>query len=103
MIEAVAPQDFIATFAACALIVLFGAGYAGLFAWSRVRRRRDALIAAGIFYAALVLTVMLLSRLAHLDGSWQAVTGLMLVGYLLAPWAIWKLCAASHGGNHEDQ
>ena len=98
MIDAVAPEDFVATFAACAFIVLFGAGYAGLFAWSRIARRKRFLLGAAFCYAALAGSVLLLTRLAHLDGAWRAVSALMLAGYLVAPWAIWKLCVASHGG-----
>lgn len=97
MIETVAPADFIPTFAVSAAIVLFGAAYAALFAYSRIRPWPWLHLAAGLSYAALALSVQLLSRLAHLDGHWRVVAALMLIGYLAAPWAIWKLCVASHG------
>jgi len=96
MIDAVAPQDFVLTFTSSALIVLFGAGYAACFAWSRISRRSGFTIAAGFCYIALACSVGVLSGLAHLGGSWRIVSGLMLLGYLLAPYGIWRLCSASH-------
>lgn len=95
MIDAVAPEDMALTFAAAALIVLFGAGYAGLLAGFRVSGRRGLAVAAGICYAVLAGAVVLLSRTAHLDGYWRALSILMLAGYLFAPWGIWRLSVGS--------
>jgi hypothetical protein len=96
MIDAVAPQDLVMTFTASALIVLFGAGYAAFFACSRITGRSRFTIAAGLCYIALACAVMMLSRAAHFDGSWRIVSAFMLLGYLLAPYGIWRLCTASH-------
>jgi hypothetical protein len=34
---------------------------------------------------------------------WILIGILMLVGYLLAPHAIWHLCSATHAGEHDDE
>ncbi|CAI8833605.1 MULTISPECIES: hypothetical protein [Methylococcus] len=96
MIEPVAPEDFQRVFATAAATVLGGAGYAGLFAWARLKNRRLWLVGAYMCYAASAAAMLLLTRAAHLNGAWQGVVVLMLVGYLLAPHGIWHLCVASH-------
>lgn len=96
MIEPVDPEDLRLVFVAAAAIVVGGVGYAGLFAWARLKNRRRWLAGAYVCYAALAAAVLLLARTAHLNGAWQGVVVLMLVGYLLAPHGIWHLCAASH-------
>lgn len=98
MIEPVELKDFFITFFAAASIILCGAGYAGLYAWSKLRGKPGLLLWAYACYAALACATFVLARATHLNGQWQALVGLMLAGYLLAPMGIWKLCAASHGG-----
>lgn len=100
MIEPVALQDFFITFFSSALVILFGAGYAGLYAWAKLRGNRRLLPWAYACYAALAASTLVLARAAHLDGEWRILVGLMLAGYLLAPPGIWKLCAASHHEEH---
>ena len=100
MIEPVELKDFFITFFSAALVILFGAGYAGLYAWARLRGKPGLLLWAYACYAALAAATFTLARAAHLNGEWRILVGLMLVGYLLAPLGIWKLCAASHGGGH---
>jgi hypothetical protein len=100
--ETVAPHDFLATFAAAGLTVLFGAAYAALFAWSKIVGGKRLLgLAAGLCYLALASAVWALSRLAHFDGRWQFLAGLMLFGYWLAPMGVWRLCVAGHGGEFD--
>jgi hypothetical protein len=98
MIEPVALKDFFITFFASALIILSGAGYAGLYAWAKLRGKPGVLLWAYACYAVLVGAVFVLARAAHFNGEWQVLVGLMLAGYWLAPLGIWKLCAASHDG-----
>lgn len=98
MIEPVVPADLATSFAAAALVVLFGAGYAALYAWARLTSRRDLLWWAYGCYGLLALAVAKLAQVNHLDDLWQSLVLFMLVGYLLAPHAIWRLCA----GTHED-
>jgi len=97
VIEPVALQDFFITFFASALVILFGAGYAGLYAWAKLRGKPGLLFWAYACYAVLAAAVAVLARAAHFSGEWRILAGLMLAGYLLAPMGIWKLCQASHG------
>jgi hypothetical protein len=96
MIEPVELNDFFVTFLSAALLVLFGAAYAGLFAWSKLRDKPSLMLWAWACYAALAAATFLLAQATHLNGEWRILVGLMLAGYLLAPLGIWKLCAASH-------
>jgi hypothetical protein len=96
MIEPVELKDFFITFFSSALVILFGAAYAGLFAWAKLHNRAIGLRWAYGCYAVLAAAVFVLADAAHFNGEWQILTGLMLLGYLLAPIGIWKLCTASH-------
>lgn len=96
MIEPVATQDFIGAFLSAALVILFGAAYAALFAWSKLRQIPGLMMWAYACYAALAASTAVLAKTAHLDGEWRVLVGLMLAGYLLAPLGIWKLCNSSH-------
>lgn len=96
MIEPVAMADFFVAFFAGAMVILCGALYALLFALARVRSLSWLMLWAYLGYGGLVLAVLTLSRVTHLDGLWRALTVTMLVGYLLAPHAIWQLCTGTH-------
>jgi len=96
MIEPVAPTDMLISFVSAACVILFGAGYAALFAWSRLKQRRSAMRLAYGSYALLAGAVAVLAQTNHLDGQWQMLVFAMLIGYLLAPHAIWKLVTATH-------
>lgn len=95
MIEPVALKDFFITFFSSAMVILSGAGY-GLYAWAKLRGNPRLLLWAYACYATLAGATLLLARATHLNGQWQILVGLMLVGYLLAPQGIWRLCVASH-------
>jgi hypothetical protein len=96
MIEPVELKDFFITFFASAVIILCGAGYAGLYAWSKLRGRPKLMIWAYACYASLAGATVVLAQTAHFKGQWLILVGLMLFGYLLAPLGIWKLCAGTH-------
>ncbi len=96
MIEPVALNDFFITFMSAALIILFGAAYAGFYAWSKLRGKPKLMAWAILCYAALAGATFLLAQATHLNGEWRILVGLMLVGYLMAPMGIWKLCVGSH-------
>ena len=82
-----------------AMVVMFGAAYAFAFAVAKLNRKRTLMgIAYGI-YAGLTVSVFVLAYALNLNGSWWAVTITMLVGYLLAPQAIWKLSVGTHEGS----
>ena len=97
MIEPVELKDFFVTFFSAALVILSGAGYAGLYALAKLRGNPRLLLSAYACYAVLAGATFLLARATHLNGQWQVLVGLMLTGYLLTPLGIWKLCVASHG------
>jgi FlaA1/EpsC-like NDP-sugar epimerase len=98
MIEPVKMADFFITFFSAASVIIFGALYALLFAYSRMKNVPRIMLLAYAAYAALFVSVMVLANVANLFGSpfWQFIVFLMLVGYLLAPRFIFQLCVATH-------
>jgi len=53
-------------------------------------------------YAVLAVSVWILTATAHLDGYWRTLAAAMLVGYCLAPRAIFRLCADTHAAQDDD-
>ncbi len=97
MIEPVHLADFFAVFFSAAMVILFGACYALLFAFSKVKLSPGLMPLAYLAYLGLVVSVLVLARVAHLDGLfWNSVVALMLAGYLAAPHAIYRLCVDTH-------
>lgn len=88
--------DFFAAFFSAALIILAGACYALFYAWARLAGKRAFLLLAGGFYLVLIASTFALSRALHLEGHWRVLIALILLGYLFAPPAIWRLCTATH-------
>ncbi len=99
MLEPAKLADFFIVFFSAASVILFGATYALLFAWSRVAARPRLLYLAYAAYAGLAASVFSLGRAANLFHStyWTCIVLLMLAGYLAAPHAIWHLCVGTHG------
>lgn len=102
MIQPVELQDFLLSFFAAAGIILSGACYALLYAWARLSGRRGFLGWAYAAYAVLAVAVWALAETAHLEGYWRALAGAMLIGYFVAPRAIFRLCSASHGADEAE-
>lgn len=98
MIEPVKMADLFLAFCSAASVILFGAMYAFLFAYSRIKNAPRLMPLAYAAYAVLFAAVIVLATVANLFGSlfWVLVIMLMLLGYLLAPHAIWHLCAITH-------
>lgn len=98
MMEPVELADFFVVFFSSAAIILCGALYALIFAWSRVRNMPRLMPFAYAAYAALFASVVALGNAANLFGSyfWISVVILMLAGYLAAPHVIWHLCVNTH-------
>ena len=96
MIEPVAIQDFFITFFSSALIILAGASYALLFAWSKVHSSTRIKVAAYAAYAVLILSVAELTRAAQFQGHWPIISLVMVIGYFFAPIGIWHLCVKTH-------
>lgn len=105
MIEPVALADFFTVFFSAAMVIMTGAAYALLFAYARVRGMPKLMPLAYAAYAGLAVSVWFLADAANLlhNGFWTLIVALMLVGYLIAPQAIWKLCVGTHAEepNHE--
>ncbi len=97
MLEPVEMKDFFIVFFSGAMIIVTGGLYALLFAMSRLQGRPGLMTAAYASYVVLVASVWTLGAAAHLRGYWWALIAAMLVGYLLAPHGVWKLCEGTHG------
>lgn len=104
MIEPVKMADFFVAFFSAASVILFGALYALLFAYSRMKNVPRLMALAYAAYAVLFVSVIALATVANLFGSyfWVSVTMLMLLGYLAAPHAIWHLCVTTHATAQHD-
>lgn len=98
MIEPVAMANFFTVFFSAAMVIMTGALYALLFAYSRMKHSPRLMPLAYIAYLGLVVSVMTLANAANLFNNtfWTVIVGLMLVGYLVAPHAIWHLCVGTH-------
>lgn len=98
MIEPVALKDFFITFFSAAMVIMAGGLYALLFAYARIKGRPRLMPLAYTAYLGLFVSVLTLAFAANLfnSGFWTVIVLLMLIGYLLAPHAIWHLCVGTH-------
>jgi hypothetical protein len=79
-----------------AAVVLTGAFYALFYALGKLNNHRLSLAASFSSYLGLAAATFMLIDALHLRGFWLLVTTVMLIGYLLAPMAIWRLCVDIH-------
>ncbi|MBT8059858.1 MAG: hypothetical protein KJO33_09695 [Gammaproteobacteria bacterium] len=103
MSEALQAREIMLATGSGALVVLFGALYAMLFAFARLRHPllMPFAYAAYLLFAA---STLVLAHALHLSGFWLLIIGVMLVGYLLAPHGIWHLCVGTHeAGGQESE
>ena len=98
-VEPVASQHLLIAAMAGAMVVMFGAIYAMLFAWSRIHSKPRLMVGAYVAYGLLFVATLVLVRTLNLSGFWQLVAAVMVVGYLLAPQAIWHLCVGTHAAH----
>ena len=105
MIEPVALANFFTVFFSAAMVIMTGALYALLFAFSRLKGMPRLMPLAYLAYAGLVVSVLVLGDAANLFHStfWTAIVSLMLLGYLVARQAIWHLCVGTHEGEHAEK
>ena len=96
--ETLAVREIMLGTLAAAGIVLAGAFYAAFFALARLQQSRSWNIASLISFAALAAAVVVLARALSLSGFWLGVATVMVVGYFVAPRAIWNLCVGTHAG-----
>jgi len=102
MIQPVEMQDFFIVFFSSAMVIMTGALYALLFAWSKLQSKPWLMSLAYISYAVLFASVLTLAAAAHLYGFWWWLVVIMLVGYLFAPHGIWKLCVGTHSTQDDE-
>lgn len=102
MIEPIALQDFFISFFVSALIILSGASYALLYAWSKITGRIRLRWAAYLAYLVLLISVVILSLVAHFSGYWLWLSVVMVIGYFSAPIAIWHLCIKTHHQSNQE-
>jgi hypothetical protein len=88
--------------AAAAIVVVAGGLYALLLALGRLHKSRTLYIGSQLAYVALAAAAFWLAVALELAGSWKLLIIVMLLGYYLAPGAIWYLTQATHGGRDED-
>lgn len=105
MIEPVALKDFFITFFSAAMVIMTGGLYAMLFAYARIKHRPGLMSLAYLSYVGLFVSVMVLASVANLFSNmfWAVIVVLMLIGYLLAPHAIWHLCVGTHQDELADE
>lgn len=104
MIQPVQLADFFTVFFSAAMVIMFGALYALLFAYARVKQVMKLMPLAYLSYLGLFASVLVLARAANLnDPFWTSIVLLMLVGYLVAPHAIWRLCVDTHALEHAEE
>ncbi len=105
MLEPVKLANFFTVFFSAASVIMFGATYALLFAWSRIRDRPRLMPLAYAAYVGLFISVIVLALAANLfhNTFWTFIVLLMLIGYLVAPHAIWHLCVGTHADEHEGE
>jgi len=96
MIEPIALKDFFISFFTAALIILSGASYALLYAWSKIKSNPRIKWAAYVSYAVLLVSVAELTRAANFSGVWLMLSLVMVLGYFFAPIGIWHLCVKTH-------
>jgi hypothetical protein len=105
MIEPVKLANFFIVFFSAASVIMFGALYALLFAWARVKNRPRLMPLTYAAYLGLFASVLTLAYAANLysNGFWMFIVLLMLVGYFVAPHAIYHLCVRTHVGEHGEE
>ncbi len=96
--------DILVSAAAAAGVVICGGLYALFLALGRLRQSVALSRAALAAYVALVASAFVLADSLGFSGGWLLVIAVMLVGYLLAPGAIWRLSTATHAvGDTDDR
>ncbi len=101
MIDPVAIENMMLAAFAGAFVVIGGALYALVFAFSRMRGQPRLMWWAYAGYAVLAVSALVLANVLNLRGYWQILVVVMLVGYLLAPFGIWNLCVGTHIAEHD--
>lgn len=83
-------------------IVLFGAAYAVCLTLGRLKGLSILRPLSYLAYVALVAVTLLFAWAMNLTGAWTILTVVLLVGYFVAPRAIWRLSVATHESSESD-
>lgn len=102
MVEPVVAQHILIAAMAGAMVVLFGAIYAMLFAWSKIKKDSRYMYGAYLSYSIFVVFTLIMAYTLNLTGFWYSVVAVMLIGYLLAPHGVWLLCVRTHNDESEE-
>lgn len=94
--DVVAADAIMRAVASGAGVVLCGSCYALFLGVAYYSDKRRWLFPAYFSYAGLILSVVILAHALNFTGYWWYLVATMLVGYLLAPHAIWHLCVGTH-------
>lgn len=97
MTEAIGLENLFLGTLSGAAIVLLGAFYALFFALGRLHESVALALASLAAYGLLAVAVYGLIHALQLNGIWIAISVTMLIGYFLAPRAIWRLAVGTHG------
>ena len=88
--------DLLVSAIAGALIVVSGGLYALFLALGRLRGSKTLARISHAAYLILAVSVLVLADRLSLSAPWYVIVVVMLVGYWLAPKAIWHLTDATH-------
>ena len=77
-------------------IVLFGAAYAICLVLGRLKGLAILRPLSYVAYLAMAAVTVLFAWAMNLTGAWAILTVVLLVGYFVAPRAIWRLSVATH-------
>jgi len=99
--QAVEVNSILLATMAGAMVVLSGALYAVVYAIGRLANNPSLVKLSYLFYAVLIVSVLVLARTLNFSGFWNVIAVVMLVGYLIAPQGIWKLCVGTHSADSE--
>tara|TARA_Y100000389_G_scaffold66620_1_gene62777 strand:- start:236 stop:547 length:312 start_codon:yes stop_codon:yes gene_type:complete len=79
-----------------ALVVLFGAGYALLFAFSQLKKSKGMLVSSFASYLCLVIAINYLLNALQMSGWGIGLIWFVILGYFLGPIFIWYLTLQTH-------
>ncbi|MFI4936970.1 MAG: hypothetical protein ACHQJ6_00485 [Candidatus Berkiellales bacterium] len=99
MIKPIQSSQFIVAIFSSASLITCATLYAILFAFAQLRKSDKLLILAYLSYVGLLLSVVSLSMAANFEGFWHILSIFLLLGYFFAPYAMLKLCLATHIDN----
>ncbi|MBA4382462.1 MAG: hypothetical protein C0406_07845 [Sideroxydans sp.] len=104
MIEPASLGNFFTIFFTSAMVIMLGALYALLFAFSRLKGETRLMPLAYLSYVGLFISTLFLADAANLLNHpfWIVIVAFMLLGYLFAPHAIWHLCVGTHADEHAE-